>query len=212
MRPLRRGRSTLVSGITHKSSIKAEASFGDIAGASATSETTITTSTEFGTGGTVYNSTSRTHSIKTKLIAKAGEIVQYTQEVNEKKIVTPIIQIGLLDFEITINFYDWITNNSWHIRDGIWQGQGGNWLTFDTRQALINFFRGRDEREFPNMKHFLWDMEQAANKGDWRAANARDFIYWLENDRNFEVRLEKERVQVFRNAGTLRRRVLQTND
>ena len=199
--------------VTNRTSIKAEASAGNIASASAESETTTRASTEFGKGGTAYKKTEHSFAIGTELMVKPGQTVQATVEVSEKKVVTPIVQTGLIDFEITLDLYDWALDNSWHLRDGIWKGKGSNVITFSSRQELINFFRGRDERQFPNMKHFVWDMSQAIekNSNDWRAKYAYNFVHWLEDDNNFSVRLSKERVQVFKNAGTLRQRVLQDN-
>ena len=195
--------------VTNKTSIKASASLGDIARAEASSETTVTASTEFGAGGTSLREHKRSHKIGTELRAKPGQTVQATVDVSEKKVVTPITQIGLLDFVCTIDFYDWSSKYSWHLRGGIWDRERYKHIDFDSRQQVIDFFRGRNEREFPNMKHFVWDMLQAKNKGDAHARRAHEFVLWLEEDDNFQVELQKERVQTYQNAGTLRVKVLE---
>ena len=193
--------------VTNRTSIKAEASFGDIAGASAESETTTTASSEFGTGKTFYKSEERTFDVKTTLKAKPGQTVQGTVEILEKKIVTPIVQEGLIDFEVVIDMYDWAgeQRGRHYLKNSI--AGKHKILKFDSRRALIRFLEGKDERQYPNMKDFYRDIRNA--KPGNTAHGSMQFLKWLRDDRNFTVKLEKERVQVFRNAGTLKQTVLQ---
>ena len=188
--------------VTNRTSVKAEASLGDIAGASAESETTTTAKASFGTSGGHTKVTTYTHAVATTVHIPVGQAVMVSVDVSKRKVVTPITERGFIEASMKWDLYDWADNRSSYLRGG--KDAKKNRIYFDSFQSLLWFLEGQRMAEYPGMKNFLSDMRKLAAKGDREATGALAFYKWIQNKDSRRVELEKERVRIYESAGEVR--------
>ena len=191
--------------VVNQTSVKAEASAFDIASASAESVTTISAETSFAARQGMERNKRRKFAIQSKLEADAGEKVLYTVEKFRRKVITPVLDNGYLDFEVEFDLWDWAEDDQKWLRDSI--DVGGNRIKCDNVAAILAFMEGKREHEYPNMVGFLPAMRKRRN--DWWAAKGTlEFYDWLRNVERRQVSLQGQRVQYIENASTMRRQPL----
>ena len=187
--------------VVNQTNVKAEAGFMDIASASAESSTTITAETTFGTRAGMERNKRRKFAIQSKLEADDGEKVLYTVEKFRRKIVTPITDVGYLDFGLEFDLWDWAEDGGW-LRDSI--DEKRNRIKCANIAELLGLMEGDREHEYPNMNGFL-DGAQKKEKTWWAAKGTLRFYDWLRDESQRKINLQAQRIQYIENASTMRR-------
>ena len=189
--------------VSQKMEVKAEASVGDIASASATSTTEYEATASFGTRhGSEYSKKS-SHSIKTIYEIDDDEYVQLSVDRTRVREVTPIVENGVLECSLKFDLYDWTLKNS-SLLHGADIGKG-RVLEFASIQEFLGMLHGDFPRRFPNMNNFERD---ARKHNHYSALGSRQFIDWLKDEKRRTVKLHKQRVHDYDEASEIRSRDL----
>ena len=80
--------------VTNRTTLKAEASVGDVASASAENETITTAKAEFGMGGGDRKNSTYVHVARDRVKVAVGDAVEYWVDVGKRKTVTPVTGRG----------------------------------------------------------------------------------------------------------------------
>ena len=196
--------------IVNTTTVKAEASIGDIAGASAESTNTITASTAFGAEKLDSSEVEEQETIKTHIVVPPHSEILLTVERVRTREITEIIETGYLDFSFKFDLWDWADDkkspylkNSRAGRDVI--------IESSSVRDLLDLVEGQRRTEYPNMSPFLRDCEAKAahhnGKGDWNLwDDCLQTREWFNDPENRKVELRRERVRDYESSGEIRTR------
>ena len=174
--------------VTNRTSVKAEASAGDIASASAENETITTAKAEFGLDGGSRLERTLIHVAKDHVQVAVGDEVIYWVDVVTRKVVTPVTENGYIEASLVLDLYDWTEKSAKWLRDSI--DEKKNRIGCDTIQQLLWFIEGERPAEYPNMRGFLREMRRHSH---WSAKGAVSFYELAEGTRRTATCLSRKK-------------------
>ena len=179
--------------ITNTTKVEAKGGIDGIGEASASSETTSTAKTSFGTSGGKKSVNKRQDSISTHLVVPVGQVVVATVDVDGIKEVTPFMEKAYIDAQLTLNLYDWVGKNARYVTNK-WEKK--NVINCEGIKDLLWFLEGQRVVEYPGMDDFL----RTCSK------KSRRFYNWLKDKENRLVELEGQKVRTYENSAEIRTR------